>query len=99
MSHVNDNMHSLNEFIVQSFGPHTPLTPPFAAFLLASHRSYSSVVPSFFLALLGGVNGPFHSAVTASLRCTSCPHTLMCCFTWEDALPSAVPVWLLGKLP
>ncbi|KAG6545069.1 hypothetical protein Mapa_013765 [Marchantia paleacea] len=30
--------------------------------------SYASVVPGFFLALLGGINGPFHSAVAASLR-------------------------------
>ncbi|BBN03522.1 putative peptidoglycan lipid II flippase [Marchantia polymorpha subsp. ruderalis] len=29
--------------------------------------SYASVVPGFFLALLGGINGPFHSAVAASL--------------------------------
>ncbi len=34
---------------------------------VATAYSYSYVVPSFFFILLGGINGPFHSAVTSVL--------------------------------
>lgn len=29
--------------------------------------NYASIVPGFFLTMLGGINGPFHSAMTAAL--------------------------------
>jgi putative peptidoglycan lipid II flippase len=29
--------------------------------------SYASIIPGFSLAMLGGINGPFHSAMTAAL--------------------------------
>jgi putative peptidoglycan lipid II flippase len=39
----------------------------FGLSIVSTAYSYSYVVPSFFFILLGGINGPFHSAVTSVL--------------------------------
>jgi putative peptidoglycan lipid II flippase len=39
----------------------------FGLSIVATAFSYSYVIPSFFFILLGGINGPFHSAVTSVL--------------------------------
>lgn len=39
----------------------------FGLSLVSTAYSYSYVIPSFFFILLGGINGPFHSAVTSVL--------------------------------
>jgi putative peptidoglycan lipid II flippase len=39
----------------------------FGLSIVSTAYSYSYVIPSFFFILLGGINGPFHSAVTSVL--------------------------------
>ncbi|KAL3698428.1 hypothetical protein R1sor_012504 [Riccia sorocarpa] len=45
----------------------TVLAAVFGVGPVVNAYSYASIIPAFFLALLGGINGPFHSAVAASL--------------------------------
>jgi putative peptidoglycan lipid II flippase len=35
--------------------------------------SYASILPTFLISMLGGINGPFHSAITAALSRRSKP--------------------------
>ena len=37
---------------------------------VADAFGYASLLPSAFVVLLGGVNGPFHSAIVAACACT-----------------------------